>query len=67
MFNDGINMPILFKVDTDLSKLKQAPYNLSRKDREAFEEIMEPLRRQGRVKRVPLGQPSAAASPAFVV
>ncbi|RMZ86659.1 hypothetical protein DV736_g6115, partial [Chaetothyriales sp. CBS 134916] len=67
MFKDGIKMPIPFKENVDLGKLKQAPYNLSLRDQKAFDEITDPLRRQGRVKRVPLGQPSPVASPAFVV
>ena len=67
MFNDGIEMPIPFKQDADLSKLKQAPYNLSFKDQSAIDAYFDPLAKQGKVKRVPLGQPSAAASPAFVI
>ncbi|RMZ85683.1 hypothetical protein DV736_g6568, partial [Chaetothyriales sp. CBS 134916] len=67
MFNDGIVMPIPFKRDVDLRKLKRPPYNLSLRDQKAIDEVVDPLRRQGRVKRVPLGQPSTAASPAFVV
>lgn len=67
LFNDGIKMPIPFREDADLTKLKQAPYNLSKRDEEAIDAIIDPLVAQGRVKKVPLGQPSAAASPAFVV
>ena len=66
-FNDGIEMPIPFRDDVDLSKLKQSPYNLSLRDQEAINKVIDPLVEQGRVKRVPLGKPSAAASPAFMV
>lgn len=67
MFNDGITMPVPFREDADLSKLKQAPYNLSKRDEEAIDAVIDPLIKEGRVKKVPLGKPSAAASPAFVV
>lgn len=67
MFRDGIKMPIPFRPDADISRLKQSPYNLSRRDQDAIDTIIDPLVEQGRVKKVPLGQPSAAASPAFVV
>lgn len=67
MFNDGIKMPIPFRDDADLSKLKQSPYNLSLRDQEAIDEVINPLVKQDRVQKVPLGQPAAAASPAFVV
>ena len=60
-------MPIPFKDETDLKGLKQAPYNLTRRDRRAIDEVLDPLVKQGRVQKVPLGKPSAAASPAFVV
>ena len=55
MFNDGVTIPILFKDSVDLRKLKQAPYNLSLKDQHAINEVIDPLREQGRVKGVPLG------------
>ena len=32
MFNDEIEMPILFKDEMNINGLKQAPYNLSKKD-----------------------------------
>jgi len=66
-FKDNIKMPIPFRNDANLSRLKQAPYNLSARDKEAVNNVLDPLVKQGRVKKVPLGQPSAAASPAFVV
>ena len=60
-------MPIPFKADADLSKLKQAPFSLSERDKRAMNEVIDPLIEQGRIKKVPLGQPSAAVSPAFVI
>ena len=60
-------MPIPFKPHVDISDLRQPPYNLSRKDREEMDKILNPLRDEGVVELVPLGQPSPAASPAFVV
>ena len=67
MFNDGITMPIPFKDENDLANLKQNPYNLSPRDQKAMNDILDPLVAQGRVTAVPLGAPSPAASPAFVV
>ena len=32
MFNDGIDMPIPFKDEKDLSGLKQSAYNLTKRD-----------------------------------
>ena len=66
-FNDGIEMPIPFKDETDFSGLKQNPFNLSQRDRKAMDSILDPLVEQGRIEKVPLGTPSAASSPAFVV
>ena len=66
-FNDGITMPIPFKRDPDLTKLKQAPYHCSLRDKNALDSILDPLKRQKRIEKVPLGDPSAASSPAFVV
>jgi hypothetical protein len=60
-------MPIPFRDDVNLSKLKQSPYNLSLRDQEAINKVINPLVKQGRVKRVPLGKPSATVSPVFVV
>lgn len=66
-FNDGIEMPIPFRNESDVGGLKQQPYNLSMRDRKAMDEVLDPLVQQGRVQKVPLGVPSAASSPAFVV
>jgi hypothetical protein len=66
-FNDGIQMPIPFKDNADLSTLKQQPYSLSERDLAAIDDILNPLRVAGVVEEVPLGQPSIVASPAFVV
>ncbi|KAI1676403.1 RVT-1 multi-domain protein [Pyrenophora tritici-repentis] len=66
-FNDGIKMPIPFYDDYDLSKLKQAPYSQSLRDQKAIDEVLNPLQDQGRITRVPLGQPSPVSAPAFVV
>src|SRR5256886_14762521 len=67
MFNDNVEMPIPFRDEKDLTGLKQAPFSLSRRDQEVINKVLDPLVQQGRVKKVPLGQPSAAASPAFVI
>ena len=66
-FNDGIEMPIPFKDETDFAGLKQNPFNLSQRDRKAMDSILDPLVEQGRIEKVPLGTPSPASSPAFVV
>jgi hypothetical protein len=67
MFNDGVDMPIRFRDETDLKGLKQAPYRLSRRDLTAMDSILDPLTQAGRIEKVPLGGRSAAASPAFIV
>ena len=66
-FNDGIEMPIPFRDESDIAGLKQNPFNLSQRDRRAVDSILDPLVEQGCVEKVPLGTPSAASSPAFVV
>jgi hypothetical protein len=67
MFTDGITMPIPFRDESDITNLKQSPYNLSPRDQQAMNEILDPLVKERRVRQVPLGKPSPAASPAFVV
>jgi RNase H-like domain found in reverse transcriptase/Reverse transcriptase (RNA-dependent DNA polymerase)/Integrase zinc binding domain/Integrase core domain/Chromo (CHRromatin Organisation MOdifier) domain len=66
-FNDGIEMPIRFRDETDVLGLKSNSYGLSRRDRLEADKILDPLVEEGCVEPVPLGQPSAAASPAFIV
>lgn len=66
-FNDGIEMPIRFKDESDVAGLKINPYNLSRRDRIEADKILDPLVEDECVEKVPLGQLSAAALPAFVV
>ncbi|TQW04488.1 retrotransposable element [Cordyceps javanica] len=66
-FNDGIKMPITFREDADISDLSQRPYAISRRDRIAMDNILDPLRAAGVVEDVPLGEPCPVASPAFVV
>ena len=60
-------MGIPFKDETDIAGLKQAPYGLSVRDREAMNDILDELKAQDRMEKVPLGNPSPVASPAFVV
>ncbi|PFH62963.1 hypothetical protein XA68_10714 [Ophiocordyceps unilateralis] len=60
-------MPIDFKPGTDVNDLLQRPYNLSPRDKTAMDSIIEPLRAQGIVEDVPLGEPCPAAAPAFIV
>jgi hypothetical protein len=67
MFNDSIRMPIPFRDESDIMGLKQNPYNMSRRDRIEMDKILDPLVEDGRIAKVPLGQPSAASSPAFIV
>jgi len=67
MFNNGITMPILFRNEEEVLGLKQSAYNLSARDKAAVDDILNPLRADGRVEAVPLGQPLVASSPAFVV
>ena len=67
MFNDSIDMPIPFKNEKNLSRLKQSAYNLTKRDQEAISRILDLLVTQGQVEKVLLGQPSAASSPAFIV
>ena len=43
MFNDEIEMSIPFKDEMDIDGLKQALYNLSKKDQEAIDKILDPL------------------------
>ncbi|KID93902.1 Ribonuclease H-like protein, partial [Metarhizium majus ARSEF 297] len=66
-FNDGIHMPVPLHPDADLSNLNQRPYAASRRDREAMDDILNPLKEAGVVEDVPLGEPCPVASPAFVV
>lgn len=67
MFKGDITMPVRFRKEADLSKLKQAPYNLSNRDKEEVDKILNPLVDQGRIRKLKLREISAAASPAFVV
>ena len=60
-------MLILFKDEKDLSELKQSAYNLTKRDQKVISRILDPLVTQGQVEKVPLGQSSAASSPAFIV
>ncbi len=46
---EPVEMPILFRADADLSKLKQTPYILSGRDREAFDEVMESPSKESRL------------------
>ena len=66
-FNDSIEILIPFKDESDVSSLKQNPFNLSQRDRKAIDSILDPLVEQGRIEKVPLGIPSAVSSPAFIV
>jgi hypothetical protein len=66
-FNDGVTMLIQFKEDANLDGLRQAPLDMSQRDRDAADGILDPLRQEGALKKLPLGQPSPAASPVSVV
>lgn len=60
-------MPIPFRQGVDFSDLKQVPYGMLRRDRIETNKIFDPLSEIGVVEKVPLGKPSPAASPAFLV
>jgi hypothetical protein len=47
LFNDGINMPIPFRDETDLKGLKQSPYRLTERDKRAMDSILDPLSKIG--------------------
>lgn len=66
-FNDGVDMPIPFKPDANLDDLPQRPYNMSPRDRAAFDSILKPLEEAGVVESVPLGEICPSSSPAFIV
>lgn len=66
-FNDGVEMEIPFKDDATLEDLIQRPYNMSRRDRDAFDAIIKPLEDIGVVENVPLGDIYPCTSPAFLV
>ena len=60
-------MPILFKDNTNLSQLKQALYNLFKRDKKAINNIINLFIKQGQVKKVLLRKPSITASPTFII
>ncbi|PGH33521.1 hypothetical protein GX50_03678 [[Emmonsia] crescens] len=60
-------MPIPFKDDTDVADLKQTAFNLLHCDMREMDAILDPLAREECIEWVPLGHPSPASSPAFVV
>jgi hypothetical protein len=60
-------MLIPFKPGVDIKDLRQTPFSLSMKDRANINAILDPLKEAGVIEDVPLGQPSPAASPAFMV
>jgi hypothetical protein len=60
-------MPILFKPGVNIKDLRQTPFSLSIKDRANINIILDPLKEAGVIEDVPLGQPSLAVSPAFIV
>lgn len=67
MFNDKITMLILFRKNVDLSKFKQALFNLFKRDKKVINVVINSLIKDGRVKKVLLDKPSAAVSLIFVV
>lgn len=60
-------MPISFKDESNVEKLKQTSYSMSVRDRKVMDEILNPLAKKGRMQKVPLGTVSSASSPAFIV
>jgi hypothetical protein len=60
-------MPILFKPGVNIKDLRQTPFSLSIKDHANINVILDPLKEAGVIENIPLGQPSLAASPAFIV
>ncbi|EDN04528.1 predicted protein [Histoplasma mississippiense (nom. inval.)] len=63
----GFEMPIPFVDENDLKGLKQNPFNISLRDKEAMDPILDELQQAGRIENVPFQNPSPAASPAFIV
>jgi hypothetical protein len=43
MFNNSVEMLVLFKNGVDLAKLKQSPYNLSPRDQEVIDQVIDLL------------------------
>jgi hypothetical protein len=66
-FNDRVTMPIPFRSGVDIKDLRQPPYPSSKRDRDAMDSILDPMKQDGSLEDVPLGRLSLAASPAFVV
>jgi hypothetical protein len=66
-FNNGIDIPIPFRKDANISDLKQIPYGFSKRDRDAADAILDPLRKAGIIEPVLLGQPLPYTSPGFIV
>ena len=60
-------MPIPFKPGINIKDLKQVSFSMSIKDCVNINIILNPLKKAGVIKDVPLGQPSLVASPAFIV
>ena len=60
-------MLISFKLGVNIKDLRQTPFSLSIKDRANINIIFNPLKEAGVIKDIPLGQPSLAASLAFIV
>ncbi|KAL2060380.1 hypothetical protein VTL71DRAFT_9775 [Oculimacula yallundae] len=66
-FNDGVVMPVPFKEGVEVNDLRQPPYPQSKRDREEMDKILDPMVADGSLVPVPLGRPSPASAPAFVV
>ena len=60
-------MPIPFWDDNNIKGLKQGSYNLSQQDRVAINSILDPMMRQGQVKKVLLFISFPILLPAFIV
>jgi Reverse transcriptase (RNA-dependent DNA polymerase) len=67
MFNDDTRMPIRLKDEKDISGLKSAPFHMSERDKREADIILDPMLEQGRIEKVPLGEPTPISAPGFVV
>jgi hypothetical protein len=66
-FNNGIDIPIPFYKDTNISDLKQIPYGFSKYNRDTIDAILNPLQKTGIIKPVLLEQPLPYILPGFII
>lgn len=62
-----IKIPIPFLQEQNLKDLKQALFNLSKKNYLAIDEILNKLKYNNCIEQVSLSDPSLVASPVFII